>query len=290
MRQRRWLELIKDYDCSINYQSGKANMVADTLSRKERPNMVQIAEDLARHLEKMEIDVRVPKKGKEQLYEINFQPTLMEKIKRFQEGVMEQELDNMTGEELCTQKDNQVMFGFSSRIWIPNLTELKNEFLHEAHNSQFSIHPGSTKMYQDLKKNFWWPGMKKDIANWSTLATARGDNFYYPPEWTPDQGYLNKFNGQHAFRERAMKLDQGILIIRVFLISSINNYAVAGWTCHIENVAHFKQKYGLGKNANEVIIILEAYCTLRDRGPYPADLRFKESKRGGSEIPKQKGP
>ncbi|KAL8112125.1 hypothetical protein AgCh_019720 [Apium graveolens] len=48
----------------------------------------------------------------------------------------------------------------------------------------------------------------------STLAAARADNFYYPPEWTPDQGSLNKFNGQHALRERARKLDQGILIIR----------------------------------------------------------------------------
>ncbi|KAK1386910.1 coiled-coil domain-containing protein 130-like [Heracleum sosnowskyi] len=48
----------------------------------------------------------------------------------------------------------------------------------------------------------------------SSLAAARADNFYYPPEWTPDQGSLNKFNGQHALRERARKLDQGILIIR----------------------------------------------------------------------------
>jgi coiled-coil domain-containing protein 130 len=48
----------------------------------------------------------------------------------------------------------------------------------------------------------------------STLAAARADNFYYPPEWTPDQGGLNKFNGQHALRERAKKIDQGILVIR----------------------------------------------------------------------------
>lgn len=48
----------------------------------------------------------------------------------------------------------------------------------------------------------------------SSLAAARADNFYYPPEWTPDQGSLNKFHGQHALRERARKLDQGILIIR----------------------------------------------------------------------------
>lgn len=48
----------------------------------------------------------------------------------------------------------------------------------------------------------------------SSLAAARADNFYYPPEWTPQQGSLNKFHGQHALRERARKLDQGILIIR----------------------------------------------------------------------------
>ncbi|CAA7402022.1 unnamed protein product [Spirodela intermedia] len=48
----------------------------------------------------------------------------------------------------------------------------------------------------------------------SSLAAARADNFYYPPEWSPKKGSLNKFHGQHALRERARKLDQGILIIR----------------------------------------------------------------------------
>ncbi|KAJ6803227.1 coiled-coil domain-containing protein 130-like [Iris pallida] len=48
----------------------------------------------------------------------------------------------------------------------------------------------------------------------SSLAAARADNFYYPPEWDPKKGGLNKFHGQHALRERARKIDQGILIIR----------------------------------------------------------------------------
>ncbi|KAJ6987951.1 hypothetical protein NC653_021020 [Populus alba x Populus x berolinensis] len=55
------------------------------------------------------------------------------------------------------------------------------------------------------------PGIKKKM---SSLAAARADNFYYPPEWSPKKGGLNKFHGQHALRERARKLDQGILIIR----------------------------------------------------------------------------
>ncbi|KAL8125298.1 hypothetical protein AgCh_012835 [Apium graveolens] len=119
MRQKRWLELIKDYDCSINYHPRKANVVADALSRKERLNMVA--------------------------------SSLLEKIKKCQEEVMKQENNQLTGEEICTQRDEQGILRFSSRIWIPHVTELKNEILQEAHNSRFSIHPGSTKMYQDLK-------------------------------------------------------------------------------------------------------------------------------------------
>ena len=46
MRQRRWLELIKDYDCLINYHAGKANVVADALSRKERLNLLTEAKEL----------------------------------------------------------------------------------------------------------------------------------------------------------------------------------------------------------------------------------------------------
>ncbi|KAF2310936.1 hypothetical protein GH714_018614 [Hevea brasiliensis] len=58
------------------------------------------------------------------------------------------------------------------------------------------------------------PQQRLRAQTMSSLAAARADNFYYPPEWTPKQGSLNKFHGQHALRERAKKIDQGILIIR----------------------------------------------------------------------------
>ncbi|MCI40457.1 hypothetical protein A2U01_0061690, partial [Trifolium medium] len=53
---------------------------------------------------------------------------------------------------------------YNGRLCVPNDVELKHLIMSESHKSGFSIHPGSTKMYQDLKRNFWWPNMKTEIA------------------------------------------------------------------------------------------------------------------------------
>ncbi|GKA39250.1 putative reverse transcriptase domain-containing protein [Tanacetum coccineum] len=62
-----------------------------------------------------------------------------------------------------------------SRSWIPCYGDLRSVIMHESHKSKYSIHPGSEKMYQDVKKLFWWPNMKADIATYVSkcLTCAR---------------------------------------------------------------------------------------------------------------------
>ena len=65
------------------------------------------------------------------------------------------------------------MLGFKNRLVVPKDRELRNQILDEAHSSKLSIHPGSSKMYQDLKSHFCWTKMKKEIAAY----VARCDNY-----------------------------------------------------------------------------------------------------------------
>jgi hypothetical protein len=58
------------------------------------------------------------------------------------------------------------MLKFRNRVCVPNDTKLKRVILSEVHQSLYTVHPGNTKMYQDLRKNYWWKGMKKDIAQY----------------------------------------------------------------------------------------------------------------------------
>jgi hypothetical protein len=66
----------------------------------------------------------------------------------------------------CFHKDRHNVVWFGKRLVVPIDPEIKKIILDEAHRSKFSIHPGSTKMYQDLKRNFWWSNMKVDIAKY----------------------------------------------------------------------------------------------------------------------------
>ncbi|XP_022040541.1 uncharacterized protein LOC110943093 [Helianthus annuus] len=146
MRQRRWLELIKDYDCDILYHPGKANVVADALSRKGYPSPLRVKSM------KMIVMPRLLETIREsQIKSLGAEDVKRERLK----GVIDKLEENSTG--LKTR------FG---RIWIPRFCEVKAALLNEAHKSRYLVHPGATKMYRDLKTDYWWPGMKRDIVKY----------------------------------------------------------------------------------------------------------------------------
>ncbi|GKC36978.1 putative reverse transcriptase domain-containing protein [Tanacetum coccineum] len=158
MRQRRWLELLSHYDCEIRYHPGKENVVADALSRKERDQplrvralVMTIGLDLPKQILNAQTEARKPENIKNE----DVGGMLVENAKN-PEAIRTEKLEPRADGTLC----------LNGRSWLPCYGDLRTVIMHESHKSKYSIHPGSDKMYQDMKKLYWWPNKKADIATY----------------------------------------------------------------------------------------------------------------------------
>ena len=168
MCQRRWMELLKDYDFELNYHPGKANVVADALSRKSlyAAWMMLREEELLKAFQGLNLGVR-EESGILCLSQLQISSDFKsELLKAHQDSeALRKVLPAVEqGKQWRMSEGHDGLWRFKNRIIVPDVGDLRQSILKEAHKSGFSIHPGSTKMYQDLKAMFWWPGMKNDVA------------------------------------------------------------------------------------------------------------------------------
>jgi transposase InsO family protein len=193
LRQRRWLELMKDYDLDIQYHAGKANVVADALSRKNQVNlasMIASEPKLIEEMRRMSLHVGVSQElamatatrllGAEAgtstsagmsiiSAAIEVRPELHDRIRVEQhEDLKCQKFRDhaKSDRETPFRIDDEGTLRFGNRICIPENSDLKTLILSEAHDSGYTIHPGEVKMYQNLRRYFWWPGMKNDVRRY----------------------------------------------------------------------------------------------------------------------------
>ncbi|KAL0427771.1 UNVERIFIED_CONTAM: Transposon Tf2-11 polyprotein [Sesamum latifolium] len=168
LRQRRWIELLKDYDCTIDYHPGKANVVADALGRKSSGILASLgSHNLTLLLElrsintKLEVDQMTGLLAALQL-KPNFvdqikgaqtrDPFLLQMLKRMKQG--KKSNFSIRADGVIVKEEG---------ICVPDVEGLRREILQEAHNAPYFMHPGTTKMYRNLRPYYWWQTMKKDV-------------------------------------------------------------------------------------------------------------------------------
>ncbi|GJY20686.1 putative reverse transcriptase domain-containing protein [Tanacetum coccineum] len=139
MRQRRWIELLSDYECEIKYHPGKANVVADALSRKERLK---------------------PRR-------------------------------------------------------IPLVGGIRKLIMDEAHISRYLVHPGTDKMYYDLRDLYWWPGMKRDIAEYVSkyLTCFKIKAEHHKPSGLLHQPEIPEWKSEKITMDLVTKLPKAAVVI-----------------------------------------------------------------------------
>ncbi|XP_070037217.1 uncharacterized protein [Nicotiana tomentosiformis] len=152
LRQRRWLELLQDYDITIIYHPVKANVVADALSRKA---------------ESMGSLAFISAEERPLASDIQSLANRLIKARQFDNlhlAVLRETVLHGGAKEVSIGEDGVLCL--QGRLCVPKVDGLRERILDEAHNSRYSIHTGATKMHRDLRQHYWWRRMKKDIVKY----------------------------------------------------------------------------------------------------------------------------
>jgi hypothetical protein len=168
MRQRRWLEFIKDYNLEVHYHPGKANVMADALSQKSQCNCLSVKPlivTLCQEMERLNLGIIQHGTLSNLVLESTIQSQIIE-AQKVNKGIAHIKEQVEAGKATCFRIDEKGVLWFKHRLVVPKVLELHQQILDEAHLSRYSIHPGSSKIYQDLKKRFWWTKMKIEIARY----------------------------------------------------------------------------------------------------------------------------
>jgi hypothetical protein len=156
--------LIKDYELEVHYHLEKANVIADAVSHKTHCKYLP-----AVRLTGEESSIRVLPNLL--LFNIALMPTLRAEIIATQKddecmGHIKRRMREGDIKVACFCEAAEGTLWFKESLVVPKRESLKKRILDEAHRSRYSIHLGSTKMYHDLRQQFWWTRMKREIARY----------------------------------------------------------------------------------------------------------------------------
>ena len=170
MRQRRWMDFLEDYDFTLHYHPGKANVVADALSRKSRGVLASIASREWRMLETVrQFGLQYNQQAQGTLGSLVATPSLLSRLIEYQGQDIEivsirDRVQSGTGDEGWTVHSNGSL-RYRGRVVVAHSIYLREEILREFHCSRFVVHLGGMKMYQDLRCQYYWSGTKRHVGD-----------------------------------------------------------------------------------------------------------------------------